>query len=70
MKKDNDRREGKGRRFCWGGRIYVIPCRSSCFAYRTIIKNRMNSSFFQIILEQFVLLFKIVLGKSASVARN
>ena len=30
---------------------------------RAILKNRMNSSFFQIILVQFILLFKIVLSK-------
>ena len=31
LKKDKDRRKGKGRRFCLGGRIYSIPCRTSCF---------------------------------------
>ena len=25
--------------------MYSIPCRASCFAYMTILKNRMNSSF-------------------------
>ena len=32
LKKDKDRNKGKGRRFCLGGRIYLIPCRDSCFA--------------------------------------
>ena len=31
-KKYKDRREGKGRRFCFVGRIYSIPCRASYFA--------------------------------------
>ena len=31
-KKDKDRRKGKGRRCCLGGRIYSIPCRTSYFA--------------------------------------
>ena len=29
LKKDNYRREAKGRRCCLGGRIYSIPCRVS-----------------------------------------
>ena len=37
---------------------------------RMILKNKMKSSFFQIIMLQFILLFKIVLGKTASAARN
>ena len=41
---DNDRRKGKGHRFCLGERIYSISCRASYFDYRTILKNRMNSS--------------------------
>ena len=32
IKKDKDRRKGKGRRFWLGGGIYSIPCHASCFA--------------------------------------
>ena len=39
QKKDKYRRKGKGRRFCVGGRIYLIP---SCDDF----ENRMNSSFY------------------------
>ena len=55
QKKDKDRRKGKGRRFCLGGRIYLIPCSPSCFALdnliyrrnctRMIWKKRRNSSY-------------------------
>ena len=38
-------KKGKGRRFCLAGRLYSIPCCASYFAYRTVLKNRMNSSF-------------------------
>ena len=46
VEKDKDRSKGKGRRFCLGNRIYSIPCRTSNFVPgRSILKNRMNSSF-------------------------
>ena len=32
LKKDKDRRQGKGRRFCLGDRIYSTPCRDSDWA--------------------------------------
>ena len=38
--------------------------------YRTILKKRMNSSFFQIILVQFILFFKSSYSRIASMARN
>ena len=41
---DKDRRKGKGRRFCLGGRINSIACRASCFALDDL-KNRMNCTF-------------------------
>ena len=53
--------------------LYTVKKGSSYFAYRKIMKNRIYSLFilfFQIILKQFILLFKIVLGKTASLARN
>ena len=37
--------KGDGRRFCLGGRIYLIPCRASYILSRTILNNKMNSSF-------------------------
>ena len=40
-KKDKDSRKGKGRRCCLGGRIYSIPCRTSCFA-QVDLNNGMN----------------------------
>ena len=33
MKKDGERRKGKGRRVFLGGRIYSFPCRASCLAF-------------------------------------
>ena len=70
MKKDKFRRTGKGRRCCLGGRIYSIPCCASYFAKDDFEEKDEFILFFQIILVQFILLFKIVLGKTASVARN
>ena len=32
IKKDGNRRQGKGRRVCLEGKICSIPCRTSCFA--------------------------------------
>ena len=54
-----------------GGKIYSIPCRGSSFAYRTILNNRKNCA--RMIWKKRTnssLFFKIVLGKTASVARN
>ena len=46
VENDKDKSKGKGRRFCLGIRIYSIPCRTSYFVPgRSILKNRMNSSF-------------------------
>ena len=32
LQKFKDKRDGKDRHFCLGGRLYSIPCRASCFA--------------------------------------
>ena len=45
-----------------GGGVDVFNSLPLSVLPRTIMKNRMNFSFFQIILVQFILLFKIVLG--------
>ena len=52
-KKDKDRREGKGRRLCLGGRIYSIPSRANHFAYGDFEESDEFILFFQIILVQF-----------------
>ena len=69
--KDKDRRKRKGHRFCLGGRIYSIPCLASCFALGDL--NDMYDELRQDDLkekDEFILFFKIVLGKIARVARN
>ena len=60
-KKDKDRREGKGRRLCLGGRMYPRPCHASCFAsqhfnywHQDDLKEK----------DEFILIFKIVLNKN------
>ena len=70
QKKDIDRRKSNGRRFCLGKRIYPIPCRASFFTQDDFEEQDELILFFQIILVQFILLFKIILGKTASAARN
>ena len=55
MKKNKDRRKGKGRRCCVRDRIYSISCQGSYFAvgrfeeydelHQDDLKKRMNSSF-------------------------
>ena len=70
QKKDKDGKRGKGRLCCLGGRrIHSIPCGPSCFASDNF-EEYDEFVFFQIILVPFILLFKIVLGKTASAARN
>ena len=46
-KKDENRRQGKGRRVCLGGRIYSIPCRASCFALVYLEETVEFNRFFQ-----------------------
>ena len=42
LKKDKDRREGKGRRCCSGDRTDSIPCRPNyCIPHGDDLKNRM-----------------------------
>ena len=59
IKKDGNRRQGKGRRVCLEGKICSIPCRTSCFA-SVDLKEK----------DEFNLFFKIDRGKIASAARN
>ena len=56
----------------WEEEFIKIPSRASCFVYRTILKNRMNSSFSfkSFRCNSSYILFKIVLGKIAYAARN
>ena len=56
-KKDKDRRKGKGRRICWGGEEFIQFLAALAILPRTILKNRMDSSFFQIIQCKFNKLF-------------
>ena len=69
-KKDKNRRKGKGRRLCLGNRIYKIPCRASDLLQDDFEEMDEFILFFQIILVQFILFFKIVPGKTARAARN
>ena len=54
QKKDIDKRKGKGRRFCFGVRIYSIRCRASCFVSDDLEEKVEFILFFQIILVQFI----------------
>ena len=56
-KKDKCRRKGKGRCCCLGERIQLLAA-LVILHYRTILKNRMNSSFTSINLVQFILFFQ------------
>ena len=59
MKKDGERRKGKGRRVFLGGRIYSFPCRASCLAFVDWEEK-----------VEFILFFQIDQNKTASAARN
>ena len=54
--------------FFWGGEIYSIPSRALAILPRTILKNKINSSFISNHpMVQFILLFKIVSVSANSV---
>ena len=69
---DKDRRKATVVVSAWEEEFIKIPSRASCFVYRTILKNRMNSSFSfkSFRCNSSYILFKIVLGKIAYAARN
>ena len=45
QKKDKDRRQGKGRRCCFGHGIASIPCRAIAIFHKDDLKNRMHLSY-------------------------
>ena len=57
-KKDKYRRKGKGRRCCFGDRIYSFACHASYFAYDDFEEQDEYILFFQIIMVQVILFFK------------
>ena len=58
-------------RLCLGERMYSIPCRASCFVLEDLnyIQKELHQDDFKE-KDVFILIFKIVLGKTASATRN